>query len=104
VLGHYVRETKALTWEDAIRKMSALPANTMGMIDRGFLAVGMAADVTVFDPKTVIDRATCEEPAKLSEESRTSSSTAAWRCAMVWSQGSGPDARSRERSTCRAAR
>ena len=67
VLGHYVRETKALTWEDAIRKMTALPANTIGMVDRGFLAPGMAADVTVFDPATVIDHATYEMPAQLSE-------------------------------------
>lgn len=67
VLGRYVRETKTLTWEEAVRKMSGLPATMMGMVDRGFLAPGMAADVTVFDPETVIDRATYEEPAKLSE-------------------------------------
>lgn len=62
VLGHYVRETHALTWEDAVRKMSGLPANTVGMVDRGFLAPGMVADITVFDPKTVIDHATYEKP------------------------------------------
>jgi N-acyl-D-amino-acid deacylase len=67
VLGHYVRETKALTWENAVRKMTALPASTIGMVDRGFVATGMAADLTVFDPATVIDRATYEEPARLSE-------------------------------------
>ncbi len=67
VLGRYVREQKVLTWEDAIRKMTALPANTIGMIDRGFLAVGMAADVTVFDPNTISDRATYEDPTRLSE-------------------------------------
>ncbi len=67
VLGHYVRDTKALTWEDAVRKMTALPASTIGMVDRGFLAPGMAADVTVFDPNTVIDRATYDDPARLSE-------------------------------------
>ena len=67
VLGHYVRETKALTWEDAVRKMTALPASTIGMLDRGFVATGMAADLTVFDPATVIDRATYEEPGRLSE-------------------------------------
>jgi N-acyl-D-amino-acid deacylase len=67
VLGRYVRETKALTWEDAVRKMTALPASTIGMVDRGFVATGMAADLTVFDPTTVIDRATYEEPARLSE-------------------------------------
>ena len=67
VLGRYVRDTKALTWEDAVRKMTALPANTIGMLDRGFVATGMAADLTVFDPATVIDRATYDEPARLSE-------------------------------------
>ncbi|MBW8866593.1 MAG: amidohydrolase family protein [Acidobacteria bacterium] len=67
VLGRYVREQHVLTWEDAIRKMTALPANTIGMIDRGFIAPGMAADITVFDPNTVIDRATYEDPAQLSE-------------------------------------
>ena len=67
VLGRYVREQHVLTWEDAIRKMTALPANTIGMVDRGFVAPGMAADVTVFDPATVIDRATYEDPGQLSE-------------------------------------
>jgi len=67
VLGRYVREQHLLTWEDAIRKMTALPANTIGMVDRGFVAPGMAADLTVFDPNTVIDRATYEDPGQLSE-------------------------------------
>src|SRR5262249_16454223 len=67
VLGRYVRQEHVLSWEDAIRKMTALPAATIGMIDRGYLAPGMAADVTVFDPKTIIDRATYENPAQLSE-------------------------------------
>jgi len=67
VLGRYVRERHVLTWEDAVRKMTALPANTIGMVDRGFLAPGMAADVTIFDPATIIDRATYEDPALPSE-------------------------------------
>jgi hypothetical protein len=67
VLGHYVRETNALTWEDAIRKMTGLPAATIGLIDRGFLVPGMAADVTVFDPSTVIDHATYDDAGQLSE-------------------------------------
>jgi hypothetical protein len=67
VLGRYVREEKALTWQEAIRKMTALPAATIGMADRGHLAAGMAADITVFDPQTVIDHATYENPAALSE-------------------------------------
>jgi len=63
VLGRYVREQQIMSWEDAIRKSSALPAATIGMIDRGLIAVGMAADLVVLDPATVIDRATYEEPA-----------------------------------------
>jgi N-acyl-D-amino-acid deacylase len=62
VLGHYVRETHALTLEDAVRKMTGLPASIIGMADRGFLAVGMAADITVFDPMTIIDHSTYEQP------------------------------------------
>lgn len=63
VLGRYVREQKIMSWEEAIRKSSALPAATIGMIDRGLIAVGMFADLVVLDPATVIDRATYEEPA-----------------------------------------
>lgn len=67
ILGHYVRETHTLTWEDAVRKMSALPAAITGMIDRGILAPGMAADITVFDTATVIDHATYATPNLTSE-------------------------------------
>ena len=67
VLGRYVREDRVLSWEDAVRKMTALPAVTIGILDRGYLAPGMKADVTVFDPATIIDRATYENPAVLSE-------------------------------------
>jgi N-acyl-D-amino-acid deacylase len=67
VLGRYVRDQNVLTWQDAVRKMTALPAATVGLVDRGYLAAGMRADITVFDPRTVIDRATYEEPARLSE-------------------------------------
>lgn len=62
ILGVYVRDRGVLTWEDAIRKMSGLPASTMGVVDRGFISVGMRADVTVFDPKTIRDVATYEAP------------------------------------------
>jgi hypothetical protein len=62
-----VREQKIMSWEDAVRKSSWLPASTIGMTDRGLLALGMAADITVFDPDTVIDRATYESPALPSE-------------------------------------
>jgi N-acyl-D-aspartate/D-glutamate deacylase len=67
VLGKYVRDEKVLTWENAVRKMTALPAATIGMIDRGYIAPGMAADVTVFDPKTITDHATYDNPAVLAE-------------------------------------
>jgi N-acyl-D-amino-acid deacylase len=67
VLGRYVRETKSLTWPDAIRKMTGLPASTIGMVDRGLLAAGMFADVAVFDPATIVDYATFEAPTLPSE-------------------------------------
>ena len=67
VLGHYVRDTRALSLADAVRRMTALPATIIGMVDRGFIAVGMAADTTMFDPATVIDRATYERPTEWSE-------------------------------------
>jgi N-acyl-D-amino-acid deacylase len=63
VLGRYVREQKIMTWEQAIRKSTWLPAATIGMIDRGLIAPGMAADMAIFNPNTVIDRATYENPA-----------------------------------------
>ncbi len=62
VLGRYTREQQVLTWEDAVRKMSGLPAATIGLVNRGYLAPGMAADITVFDPGTVMDHATFESP------------------------------------------
>ncbi len=62
VLGRYVRERGVLTWEEAVRKMTSLPAETIGMEDRGTLAPDMAADLVVFDPETVIDHATYENP------------------------------------------
>lgn len=70
VLGHYVRETKAMTIEAAIRQMTGLPANIIGLADRGFLAVGMVADIAVFDPKTIIDHATYEQPTLVSDGMR----------------------------------
>jgi N-acyl-D-amino-acid deacylase len=66
VLGRYVREKHVLTLQEAIRKMTSLPAYRMGFSDRGRLLAGYKADIVLFDPKTVIDRATTEEPQKLS--------------------------------------
>lgn len=62
VLGRYVREQGHLTWEDAVRKMTGLPAATIGLVDRGLVSVGHAADLTVVDPATVIDHATFQQP------------------------------------------
>jgi len=62
VLGVYVREKHVLTLPDAVRKMTALSAAVTGLNDRGLLRPGMAADITLFDPQTVIDRATFENP------------------------------------------
>jgi N-acyl-D-amino-acid deacylase len=62
VLGHYVRELKLITLEDAVRKMTSLPAQTFGFRDRGLLREGFAADIVIFDENTVIDRATYDKP------------------------------------------
>ncbi len=67
ILRKYVREDKALTLEDAIRKMSALPAQRMRLTDRGVLKQGMWADMVIFDPATVRDLATFENPNQFSE-------------------------------------
>ena len=67
ILSKYVREEKALTLEDAIRKFAALPAQRMRLTDRGVLKAGMWADVVIFDPARVRDRATFDEPNQLSE-------------------------------------
>jgi dihydroorotase/N-acyl-D-amino-acid deacylase len=62
-----VREEHALTLEDAIRKFTALPAQRMHFTDRGVLKEGMAADIVIFDPTTIRDLATFEQPNQLSQ-------------------------------------
>jgi dihydroorotase/N-acyl-D-amino-acid deacylase len=62
VLGRYVRERHVLTLEDAVRKMTSLPAGRLGLTDRGRIAVGAWADLTLFDAGAVADRATYEAP------------------------------------------
>jgi len=62
VLGHYVRERGVLTLEDAVRKMTTLPADRLGLTDRGRIATGAWADLVVFDAAAVIDRATFDAP------------------------------------------
>lgn len=62
VLGRYSREMGALTLEEAVHKMSGLTARHMGFSDRGLIAPGMAADLVLFNPETVIDNATMADP------------------------------------------
>lgn len=67
VLGRFVRENKWLTLETAVRKMSAMPAARLGLKDRGLVKKGLKADLVLFDPATVIDKATFVEPQQFSE-------------------------------------
>ncbi len=67
ILGHYVREEKLLRLEEAVRKMTSLPAARMHLRDRGLLRPGMAADLVVFDPERVRERSTYPDPIHYSE-------------------------------------
>jgi N-acyl-D-aspartate/D-glutamate deacylase len=62
VLARYVRELKVITLEEAIKKMTSMPARWLGRVDMGVLAEGMRADIAVFDPDVIQDRATYEDP------------------------------------------
>jgi len=62
ILGHYSRDLKLFPLEFAVRKMTSLAAQRVGLADRGLLSRGMAADITVFDPASVADKATFEQP------------------------------------------
>ena len=62
VLGRYVRELKLIQLEDAIRKMTSLPAQTFGFRDRGLIREGFAADLVIFDENTIADQATFDKP------------------------------------------
>jgi N-acyl-D-amino-acid deacylase len=66
ILCHYVRERHVITLEDAVRKFSALPAARVGLAERGVVKAGMFADLTIFDPNTVCDRATFVDPVQTS--------------------------------------
>lgn len=66
VLGHYVREKKLMTLEQGVYKMTGLAAKHLGITDRGTLAPGSAADMVLFDPNTIIDRATLQNPTAMS--------------------------------------
>lgn len=67
ILGHYVRDLKLLTLEDAIRRMTSFPATRLGLKGRGIIAEGYFADLVVFDPDVIIDRATYEDPRQFAE-------------------------------------
>ncbi len=71
VLGRYVRELKIITLEDAIRKMTSLPAQTFNLRDRGLIREGFAADIVIFDENTVADKATFENPHQYAEGFQT---------------------------------
>ncbi|HEY7818617.1 MAG TPA: amidohydrolase family protein, partial [Vicinamibacteria bacterium] len=62
VLGRYVREQKLLSLEEAVRRMTSLPAEQIGQRERGKIAEGSYADIVVFDPETIADRATYTDP------------------------------------------
>jgi N-acyl-D-amino-acid deacylase len=66
-LGHYVREEHLLPLEQAVRKITSLPAQREKLRDRGLLKEGFFADITIFDPATIIDKATYENPVQISE-------------------------------------
>ncbi len=66
-LGHYVRDEHLLPLEQAIRKITSLPAQRERLRDRGLLKEGFFADITIFDPATILDKATYENPAELSQ-------------------------------------
>jgi len=67
VLGRFVRELHWLTLPEAIRKMTSLPARRFKLSDRGFIRRGYKADLVVFDPNQIIDRATFEKPELIAE-------------------------------------
>ena len=67
VLGRYVRERKILTLEEAIRKMTGLPAQILSINRRGLIKEGYYADITILDTATVIDKATFEDPHQYAE-------------------------------------
>jgi N-acyl-D-aspartate/D-glutamate deacylase len=66
-LGHYARDLRLFSLEEGVRKMTSQAAQRLGLYDRGLVRAGMAADITVFDPATVRDLATYEDPLRYSQ-------------------------------------
>jgi PBP4 family serine-type D-alanyl-D-alanine carboxypeptidase len=66
-LGHYVRDEHLMPMEQAIRRITSMPAQREHLVNRGLIKTGFYADITIFDPATIIDRATYTEPTKISE-------------------------------------
>ena len=62
MLGKYVRDEKVIPLKEAVHKLSGLPATNLGLDHRGFIKEGMSADLVVFDPATIADRATFQKP------------------------------------------
>lgn len=89
VLGHYARDVGLFSIEEAVRKMTSLTAAAFGIKDRGVIAEGSFADLVLFDPKTVIDSATFENPA----EPATGIDQVFVNGARVWQNGAATDAR-----------
>ncbi|HKU13368.1 MAG TPA: D-aminoacylase [Steroidobacteraceae bacterium] len=89
VLGRFVREKHWLTLPEAVRKMTSLPAQRLGLRDRGTLRKGTFADLVLFDPQTVIDRATFAEPMQLPEGIKTVFVNGE----IVWSESRATDSR-----------
>jgi N-acyl-D-aspartate/D-glutamate deacylase len=66
-LGHYVRDERLVTLPEAIRRITSMPAQRYHLTNRGLIEIGFFADITVFNPNTIIDRATYTQPTVLSE-------------------------------------
>jgi len=62
LLGKYVRDEKRTTLQDAVRRLTSLPTSNLGIKDRGLVKAGMKADLAIFDPATIADKATFEQP------------------------------------------
>jgi N-acyl-D-amino-acid deacylase len=62
ILGRWIREERLISMEEAIRKMTSYPSQVLKLMDRGMIREEMKADITIFDPKRVIDKATFENP------------------------------------------